>query len=187
VRRPPELRLGPARVVPPPGAFLQATREAEAALQAAVGRIAGQAGRVADLFAGCGTFALPLTDGAEVHAVEADGAALSAMMAGWRAAGGLKRLTTERRDLSRRPLSPAELARFGAVVMDPPRAGARAQAQALAESRVPAVAAVSCDPASFARDARILIDGGYRMGPVTVIDQFRWSARVELVAGFTRG
>lgn len=185
-RRPPMLRMGRATLEPPPGAFLQATAEGEAALVAAVRGIVGGARRIADLFAGCGTFALPLSEGAEIHAAEADAPALAALDRAWRGAGGLRRLTVERRDLMRRPLGPAELAGFGAVVLDPPRAGARAQVEALAAARVPAVAAVSCNPASFARDARILTGGGYRMGPVTVVDQFRWSAHVELVAGFTR-
>jgi 23S rRNA (uracil1939-C5)-methyltransferase len=186
LRRPPRLRLGPAVVVPPPGGFLQATAEGEAALVAAVHAIAGSARRVIDLFAGCGTFALPLARTAEVHAAEGDAAALAALEAGWRQAAGMRRLTAERRDLFRRPLLPQELDGADAVVLDPPRQGARAQAEMLARSAVPVIAFISCDPGTFARDARILADGGYRMGPVTVVDQFRWSAHVELVAGFRR-
>ncbi|HEU0221274.1 MAG TPA: class I SAM-dependent RNA methyltransferase [Paracoccaceae bacterium] len=184
--RPPVIRLGGVRVVPPPGAFLQATREGEAALVGAVRGILAGAGRVADLFAGCGTFALALAAAAEVHAVEGEAPYLEALDAAWRNALGLHRITTERRDLFRRPLLGSELNRFGAVVLDPPRAGARAQAEALAASQVPVIAYVSCNPATFARDARTLVDGGYRMGPVTVVDQFRWSAQLELVAGFAR-
>ena len=119
-------------------------------------------------------------------AVEGDGAALKSLDAGWRGAGGLHQVATERRDLYRRPLLAAELARFDGAVLDPPRQGARAQAAELARSGTARIAMVSCNPATFARDARILIDGGYRLGEVQPIDQFRWSPHVELVAGFTR-
>lgn len=186
LRAPPWVAMGPARVVPPPGAFLQATQAAQGDLVAWGLAATAGAARVADLFAGCGTFALPLATRAAVHAVESDAAMLGALAAGWRGAGGLHRLTTEARDLFRRPLEPVELRAFDAVVLDPPRAGAEAQAAALAASAVPIVAYVSCSPPTFARDARILAAGGYRMGPVTVVDQFRWSAHVELAARFTR-
>ncbi|WP_371055964.1 class I SAM-dependent RNA methyltransferase [Rhodosalinus sp. K401] len=182
--RPPVLRMGRARVVPPPGAFLQATADGEAALLAAVRAILAPARRVADLFAGCGTFALPLAEGAEVHAVEADAAMLAALDAGWRGAPGLKRVTTEPRDLFRDPLLGPELGEFDGVVIDPPRAGAAAQMAELAAARVARVAHLSCNPATFARDAATLVAAGYRMGPVRVVDQFRWSSHVELVAGF---
>ncbi len=178
--------IGAARVVPPPGAFLQATGEGEAALTSAVLRATEGAANVADLFAGCGTFALPLAGRAEVHAVETDAAALAALDAGWRGATGLRRITTETRDLFRRPLLPAELARFDAVVLDPPRAGADAQTSALAASPVPTVAAVSCNPVSFARDASRLISGGYVLDRLEVVDQFRWSPHIEIAATFTR-
>jgi 23S rRNA (uracil1939-C5)-methyltransferase len=185
--RPPVLTLGGARVVPPPGAFLQATPEGEAALLAAAREAVGDADPVADLFAGLGTFALPLAGQAEVHAVEGEAALVDAMETAWRGTGGrLKRLSAERRDLFRRPLTPGELKPFGAVVVDPPRAGARAQAEALAESAVPRIAALSCNPETFARDARILADGGYRLDWVRPVDQFRWSAHVELAAAFSR-
>lgn len=184
--RPPALPLGRAQVVPPPGAFLQATAEGEAALVAAVRAAVGQAGRVADLFAGVGTFALALAETAEVHAVEGLAAPLAALDAGWRGAPGLRRVTTETRDLARRPLLPDELARFDAVVIDPPRAGAEAQAHALAASRVPVVAWVACDPVTFARDARIMAEGGYALDWLEVIDQFRWSPHVELAAAFRK-
>lgn len=183
---PPTQVFGAARVVPPPGAFLQATREGEAALLAVVRAGLAGARRVADLFSGCGTFALPLAREAEVHAVEADAAMLSALDAGWRGAPGLRRVTTEARDLFRRPLLADELARLDAVVMDPPRAGAAAQAAALAAHGPARVAMVSCDPATFARDAALLVAGGYRLGPVHVVDQFRWSPHVELAAVLTR-
>ncbi|WP_371038825.1 class I SAM-dependent RNA methyltransferase [Rhodosalinus sp. FB01] len=182
--RPPVLQMGRARVVPPPGAFLQATADGEAALLAAVRAGLGPARRAADLFAGCGTFARPLAEGAEVHAVEADAAMLAARDAGWRGAPGLKRVTTEPRDLFRDPLLAPELGEFDGVVIDPPRAGAAAQMAELAAARVARVAHLSCTPATFARDAATLVAAGYRMGPVRVVDQFRWSSHVELVAGF---
>ena len=185
-RRPPVQRFGTAAVVPPPGAFLQATREGEAALrEAAVEGLEG-CRRVADLFAGCGTFALPLAARAEVHAVEGEAAMLAALDAGWRGGTGLRRVTVEARDLFRRPLRAEELRDFDGVIMDPPRAGAEAQARMLAEGGPGRVVMVSCDPASFARDVSILAAGGYRMGPVTVVDQFRWSPHVEMVAMLTR-
>jgi len=181
------IRFGRARVALPPGAFLQATPEGEAALLREVRRIVGDAGRVIDLFAGCGTFALPLAERAEVHAVEGDAAMIAALDGGWRHAQGLKRVTTEARDLFRRPLLPDELSGFDAAVIDPPRAGAAAQIAALADARLPRIAHVSCNPSTFARDASALIGAGYGLGPVKVVDQFRWSAHVEIVAGFTLG
>ena len=183
---PPVQRMGLADVLPPPGAFLQATPQGEAALVAHVTRIVQGARRIADLFAGCGTFSLPLSAQAAVHAVESEAAMLGALERGWRSVGGLHRLTSEVRDLFRRPLDRDELSAFDAVVIDPPRAGAEAQVRALAASRVPVVAMVSCNPVTFARDARILTEGGMTPGPVTVIDQFRWSPHQELVAAFTR-
>lgn len=184
--RPPAQRFGRADVVPPPGAFFQATAEGEAALVASVIEAVGKAGPIADLFAGCGTFALPLAERAEVHAVEGEAAMTAALDAGWRGAQGLHRVTTEARDLFRRPLLPDELNRFGAVVVDPPRAGAEAQSAEIAASKVPVVAAVSCNPVTFARDARILCDAGFRIDWVEVVDQFRWSPHVELSARFSR-
>lgn len=186
LRAAPEVRLGPARVALPPGAFLQATAEGEAALLAAVEEAVGPARRVADLFAGAGTFALPLARAAEVHAVEGDAAMIAALERGWRGVGGLKRLTAEARDLFRRPLLPEELARFDAAVIDPPRAGAEAQVAELARSGVPRIAHVSCNPVTFARDARTLVSAGYRLGFVQVVDQFRWSPHIELAAAFAR-
>ena len=185
LRHPPEQQIGPARVAPPPGAFLQATAEGEAALVDAVSTLLHGRTRIADLFAGCGSFALPLARQAEVHAVEGVAEMLTALDHGWRHASGLRRVTTEARDLFRRPLMADELARFDGVVIDPPRAGAAAQIAELARARVPVIAHVSCSPATFARDAATLIAAGYSLGPVTVVDQFRWSSHVELVAGFT--
>lgn len=179
-------QIGRAQVTPPPGAFLQATIEAEAAMQAATREIAKGALRVVDLFAGCGTFTLPLAEAAEVHAVEGDAAMLAALDAGWRHATGLKRVTHEVRDLFRRPLLPEELARFDVAVIDPPHARAEAQTDALAQSRVGRIAALSCNPVTFARDAKRLVQGGYRLEWVQLIDQFRFSPHVELAALFTR-
>jgi 23S rRNA (uracil1939-C5)-methyltransferase len=186
VMRTPEITMGRARVVPPPGGFLQPTREGELALVEAVGEAAGNAGRITDLFCGSGTFALPLAEQAEIHAVEGEAGAVAALDAAWRAAAGLKLIRSERRDLAHRPLLPAEFKGAEAVVIDPPRAGARNQAEQLARSDVPRIASVSCNPATFARDARILIDGGYRLDWVQPVDQFRWSPHVELVAAFRR-
>lgn len=177
----PGQHFGPARVVPPPGAFLQATREGEAALLDAVQDIVGDAPRLVDLFAGCGTFSLPLAARAEVHAVEGAADMLAALDHGWRNGPGLKKITTEARDLFRRPLMPDELAHYDAAVLDPPRAGAAAQMVELAQARVPVIAHVSCNPVSFARDVRHLVDAGYVLDWVQVVDQFRWSAHVELV------
>lgn len=185
LRRPPLLPMGRAQVIPPPGAFLQATTEGEAALLHQVQRAVGGARRIADLFAGVGTFALPLAEGASVHAVEGLAAPLSALDSGWRGAPGLHRITTEVRDLARRPLQAAELTGFDAIVIDPPRAGAAAQMTEIAAARVPVVASVSCDPVSFSNDARILADAGYRIRELAVIDQFRFSPHVEIVAALT--
>ncbi|MCE6952257.1 class I SAM-dependent RNA methyltransferase [Cereibacter sphaeroides] len=182
LRVPPAQAFGPARVVPPPGAFLQATAEGEAALLAAVVDAIGEARMVTDLFAGVGTFALPLAQRAEVHAVEGDAAMTAALDRGWRQAAGLKRVTVETRDLFRRPLEPDELRKCDAVVIDPPRAGAEAQTAALARARVPVIAFVSCNPVTFARDSAMLVRAGYRLDWVQVVDQFRWSAHVELAA-----
>lgn len=186
LRSHPVQAMGPARVTPPPGAFLQATAHGEAALLAGVTEAVGEARRIADLFAGCGTFTLPLSQQAGVHAVEGEAPMLAALDRAWRATPGLHRVTTEPRDLFRRPLEPDELRPFDAVVIDPPRAGAEAQAATLAASRVAVIAMVSCNPATFARDARILTQGGYRLDWVQPVDQFRWSPHVELVSRFAR-
>lgn len=183
---PPEQRFGAARVVPPPASFLQATREGEAALQAFVQETVGGASSVADLFSGCGTFALPLAKTAEVHAVEGIKDMIAALDRGWREAKGLKLVTTETRDLFRRPLEPDELNRFDAVVLDPPRAGAEAQIEAITRSTVPVIAMVSCSPVTFARDANSLIKAGWSLSRLIVVDQFRWSSHVEIAGAFTR-
>jgi 23S rRNA (uracil1939-C5)-methyltransferase len=184
-RAAPTLRMGRATVALPPGAFLQATAEGEATLARLVAGHVGDAGMIADLFAGIGPFALRLAERVRVSAVDNDAAAIAALRQA-AAAPGLKPVETQVRDLFRRPLVAAELARFDAVVFDPPRQGAQAQARALASSKVPVVIAVSCNPATFARDARLLADGGYRLGAVTPVDQFRYSPHVEIVARLAR-
>ncbi len=179
----PRVTLGGVPVNLPPHAFLQSTIQGQEALQDRVLKAVGKARHIADLFSGVGTFALPLAKSAKVYAVEQDAAALAALADGAKASG-LKPVTTERRDLFKLPLTFAELNGYDAVVLDPPRAGAQAQARQLAKSRVPVIAHVSCDAGSFARDVAILVQGGYRLGPVTPIDQFLWSSHIELVAAF---
>jgi len=182
----PMIVFGKARVGLPPESFLQPTREGEASLRDRVLAAVKNAKTVADLFAGCGTFTFPLAEKARVHAVELDKSALTAIAAAARTTQGLKPITTEARDLFKLPLSGDELKPYDAVVLDPPRAGAQAQARALAASKVRRIAYVSCNAETFARDARILVDGGYRLGAVTPVDQFLWSSHIELVAAFGR-
>ena len=186
LRAQPMQRFGRAMVAPPPGAFLQATAQGESALLHAIALAIGPARKITDLFAGVGTFALPLAERAEVHAVEGDKAMLAALDKAARATAGLHRVTVEARDLFRRPLEPDEFKGVEAVVIDPPRAGAEAQSHALAGAKVPVIAAVSCNPVTFARDAKILVNAGYSLDWVQVVDQFRWSPHVELAARFTR-
>ncbi|MDX8531047.1 class I SAM-dependent RNA methyltransferase [Mesorhizobium sp. VK25A] len=178
----PVVQFGSVAVAVPPGAFLQATEAAEQAMAGLVGQHLSRARKVADLFAGCGSFALRLAMRSEVHAVEGDGPALAALDRAFRFANGLKRVTIERRDLFRRPLTFKELNAFDGLVFDPPRAGAEDQSKQIARSDVPLVAAVSCNPVTLARDLRILVDGGYTLKSVTPIDQFLWSPHVEAVA-----
>jgi len=185
-RKRPVQSMGKAQVLPPAGAFLQATPQGQAALVAAMLEAVKGAKRVVDLFAGCGTFALPLAEQAEVHAVEGLPEMLQALDTGWRFASGFKTLTTEARDLFTRPLLPIELRRFDAVVIDPPRAGAKAQMAEIVASGIRLVGAVSCNPVSFARDAKILTEGGFTLEWVKPVDQFRWSGHVELAAKFSR-
>jgi 23S rRNA (uracil1939-C5)-methyltransferase len=184
-RRPVTQHFGTVAAELPPGVFLQATAEGEAALRDAVIQGLGSAKRVADLFAGVGTFTLALASGRAVHAVEGDATAIAGLAAAARRAQ-LVQVTTERRDLEARPLLPEELAGYDAVVFDPPRARAKAQAEQLARSAVPVVVGVSCNPASFARDAAILATGGYTLEQVLPVDQFLWSNHVELVGTFRR-
>jgi 23S rRNA (uracil1939-C5)-methyltransferase len=180
--RPPSIRMGAATVPLPPGAFLQATEEGEAVLSRLVIDACAAASHVADLFAGVGPFSLRLAASARVFAYDDDAAAIDALKRAAETTPGLKPVKAERRDLFKMPLIPAELDPFAAVVFDPPRQGAQAQARALAQSSVPLVVAVSCNPGTFARDIRQLIDGGYRVLSVMPVDQFRYSAHVEIVA-----
>ena len=185
-RAEPAVRMGQAKVVLPPGAFLQATTLGEEILAQRVRAEVGAAKAVADLFAGVGPFALRLAETARVMAADSDEPAILALRRAAAATSGLKPIAAERRDLFRRPFVAVELAGIEAVVFDPPRQGAEAQARELAKSGVPVIVAVSCNAATFARDAKLLIDGGYRIGTVTPVDQFRYSAHVELVARFAR-
>jgi 23S rRNA (uracil1939-C5)-methyltransferase len=183
----PVLDISDVTVVPPPGGFVQASAEAERAIVGLITSHLSGARSAADLFAGIGTFALALAAGVAVHAVEASHPALITLQQASHRARRLKAITTEQRDLFSHPLSPAELGRFDAVVLDPPFAGARSQAEVLAKSAVKRVAMVSCNPATFARDARILSDGGYGIDQVVPVDQFVYSAEVEVVGLFSRG
>lgn len=186
-RAPPTLRMGRVRVTPPPGAFLQATAEGEEVLaQLTLAALAG-AERVIDLFSGIGTFALRLAEHAEVLAVEADEAMLAALKSAADSAGGaLKQVRVLRRDLLRTPLSSLEMKKFDGAVLDPPRSGARLQAEQIARAPVRKLAYVSCDPASFARDLKVLIEHGFTVTRVTPVDQFRWSPHIELVGALER-
>ncbi|OAS19761.1 class I SAM-dependent RNA methyltransferase [Methylobacterium platani] len=185
-RRPPEIPVGRSRLVPPAGGFLQATAEGEATLARLVVEGVAKAKRVVDLFSGAGAFSLALAEAHTVHAVEGEEGALKALDRAFRETPGLRTVTTERRDLFRRPLLAPELDRHDAVVFDPPRAGAEAQSARIAESKVPVVVGVSCDAGSFARDAALLVRGGYRLEAVTPVDQFRHSPHVEIVGVFKR-
>lgn len=178
----PRILFGQIAVNQPPGGFLQAVAAAEQTMADLVAAHMKRARRVADLFAGSGAFALRLAARSEVHAAEGDAAALAALDRGFRFATGLKRVTTEKRDLFRRPLTFKELNAYDGVVFDPPRAGAEDQSKQLARSDVPFVAAVSCNPTTLARDLAILTAGGYRLTSVTPVDQFLWSPHVEAVA-----
>lgn len=183
---PPRLRIGTADVALPPGGFLQATAAGEEALAGLVLDYVGKAKLVADLFCGIGPFALRLAQRAKVEAYDSDRAAIAALNGAIRSATGLKPITAAVRDLFREPLVPNEMKLIDAVVFDPPRAGAEAQARQLARSKVKTVVAVSCDAGTFARDAEILTGGGYTLKRVTAVDQFKWSSHVEVVALFTR-
>lgn len=186
MRTPPTIAIGAARVTLPPGSFLQATVAGEEALAALVTGHCGRAKHIADLFCGVGPFALRLAAKSRISAFDSDADAVTALKKAAMAASGLKPIKAEARDLFRRPLVPQELRDYDAVVFDPPRQGAQAQAQQLAASKVPVVVAVSCSAATFARDARILTEGGYTIARVTPVDQFRHTPHVELVARFER-
>ena len=184
--RPARVRFGKAAVDLPAGSFLQATREAEAAMAGLVTAAVAGANRVADLFCGAGTFTFPLAEVASVVAADGAADAIGALKRAIATAPGLKAITAETRDLFRRPLLAEEMRGLDAVVFDPPRAGAEAQAAEIARSKVGRVVGVSCNPQTFVRDARILADAGFSLDSVTPIDQFLWSSHVELVAVFSR-
>ena len=185
-REQPTVTLGGVAVPFPPGAFIQATRAGEAALVKAVLAGVGEAKSVLDAFCGLGTFALPLSRTAAVEAVDSDGPAIAALAETARHLKGRRPLAAQRRDLMRHPLGPHELARFDAVVFDPPRAGAKGLAEALAASDVPVVVAVSCEPRTLARDCAILTAGGYQITQVQPVDQFVATAHIEAVAWLRR-
>jgi 23S rRNA (uracil1939-C5)-methyltransferase len=185
-RAAPAITIGRANVALPPGVFLQATAAGEQTLARLVATHVGNAKTVADLFCGIGPFALRLAERARIAAFDSDAPAIAALVQATNMTSGLKPIGAATRDLFRRPLVPLELKRFGAMVFDPPRQGAEAQARELAKSAVSVIVAVSCNPATFARDARILVDGGYKVVAVTPVDQFRHSAHVEIVARLER-
>jgi 23S rRNA (uracil1939-C5)-methyltransferase len=185
-REVPSIIIAGMAVPLPAGAFLQATEAGEAVLSDLVVAGVGKAKSVADLFCGIGPFALRLAAKAKVRAVDSDAPAIASLAQALRKASGLKPVQTEARDLFRRPLLAAELKGLDAVVFDPPRAGADAQVKLLAKADIGRIVAVSCNAATFARDAAILTDAGWKLGTVTPVDQFRWSAHVELVATFQR-
>jgi len=186
MRNAPEINIGAARVTLPPGSFLQATVAGEETLAALVGERIGKAKHVADLFCGVGPFALRLASRARVTALDSDAGAVAALQKAVATTSGLKPVKAETRDLFRRPLMPQEMRDYDAVVFDPPRQGAEAQVKQLAASKVPVVIAVSCNVTTFARDIRMLIDGGYKLETVVPVDQFRHTPHVELVAKLVR-
>ncbi|WP_363350020.1 RNA methyltransferase [Methylocystis echinoides] len=186
LRRTPRVAVGRVQVELPPGAFLQATAVGEEALAARVLEATRGAKHVADLFCGVGAFALRLAEQSRVAAYDSAAPAVDAMGAAARAASGLKPLAGEVRDLFARPLTAAELSAFDAVVFDPPRAGALAQAKEIAQSTAPLAVAVSCNAQSFARDAAVLVNAGFRAQRITPVDQFRYAPHVEIVAAFSR-
>ncbi len=186
LRRKPHVAIGAALVTPPPGSFLQATEAGEEELARRVVEAVGDSKRVADLFCGLGAFGLRLATTRRVWAYDNDSSAIGALTDAAREMEGPRIAEAQARDLFRKPLQVPELAGFDAVIFDPPRAGAEAQAQQLSKSDVKRVVAVSCSPQSFARDAKILIAGGYDLGEVVPIDQFRFSPHVEIIARFSR-
>jgi 23S rRNA (uracil1939-C5)-methyltransferase len=184
MRTPPTIRIGAAQVTLPPGSFLQATVAGEETLAALVAEHCKRAKHIADLFCGVGPFALRLATKSRISAFDSDAGAVTALQQAAKSTPGLKPVKAEARDLFRRPLMPQELRDYEAIVFDPPRQGAQAQVLQLVASKIPVVVAVSCNAATFARDARILVDGGYRLEGVTPVDQFRHTPHVELVARF---
>ena len=186
MRNPPTIEIGSVRVALPPGSFLQATVAGEETLAALVVAHCKKAKHIADLFCGVGPFALRLAEKARISAFDSDAGAVTALAKAVTSASGLKPIKAETRDLFRRPLMPQELRDYDTVVFDPPRQGAQAQVKQLAASKIATVIAVSCNVATFVRDARALIEGGFHIGGVTPVDQFRHTPHVELVARFSR-
>lgn len=184
--RKPWVRVGPAQVEPPPGAFLQAAPQAEAAMQAACLEAAAGANRAADLFCGLGAFALPLASRVPVLAADAAGDSIEAMKQAAARTPGLKALQAMTRDLFREPVSAMEMKGCDLIVFDPPRAGGLEQAREIAASGAARVVGISCNPTTFARDARVLVDAGWRLEHVTPVDQFLWSSHIELIGVFGR-
>ncbi len=185
-RRRPYMQFGPAQVSPPPGGFVQALKAAEARLARFVVNGLNGSGSIADLFCGCGTFSFPMAEFAAVHCFDADKASLKALESAAANTPGIHPLRTSTRNLFNDPLRHDEFAGFDAVIFDPPRSGARAQCMQMAKSELRRIAAVSCNPASFARDAKILVDGGFTLDEVLPVDQFRFSPHIELAALFSR-
>jgi 23S rRNA (uracil1939-C5)-methyltransferase len=185
-RTAPVLKFGASDVTPPPGGFLQACRESEQAMLELVKHAVGDAERIVDLFAGAGTFTLPLAVNAAVHAVEGEEAAIRALGRAAKKTAGIKPVTTEVRDLFRKPLDWKDLQRFDAAVIDPPRAGAEAQTRELATSGLKRIAMVSCSATTFARDLKILTGAGWSVSGITPVDQFIWSPHIEIVAALER-
>jgi 23S rRNA (uracil1939-C5)-methyltransferase len=186
MRTPPTIAIGAAQVTLPPGSFLQATAAGEEALAALVSGHCKRSKHIADLFCGVGPFALRLAATSRISAFDSDAGAVAALQKAATSTSRLKPIKAEARDLFRRPLMPQELRDYDTIVFDPPRQGAQAQVQQIAASKIPVVVAVSCNVATFARDARILVDGGYRIEGVTPVDQFRHTPHIELVARFKR-
>ena len=184
--RQPRIQFGPATVPLPAGGFLQAVPEAEAAMVDRVVAAVKGAKKIADLFCGTGTFTFPLATVGAVLAADASAAGIAALKQGIGSAKGMKQITAEARDLFRRPLSPYDLKGVEAIVFDPPRAGAIDQTAQIKDTKASVVVGVSCNPQTFARDARVLIDAGFRLETVTPVDQFLWSTHVELVGVFRR-
>lgn len=182
-QKPPLLTFGKTKVTPAPGGFVQAVKLAETAMSEIVIAHLSRCKKTVDLFCGSGTFALDLAEFSSVIALESEAASIAALELAWRnSAGKLRTIKAEKRDLSRRPLTAAEMKKIDGVVFDPPRAGAEMQAKQLAKSKVKKIAAVSCSPTTLARDLRILINGGYKLLSVTPLDQFVYTPHIEVVA-----
>ncbi|WP_242913596.1 class I SAM-dependent RNA methyltransferase [Brevundimonas pishanensis] len=186
MERQPRVTFGRASVPIPAGGFLQASPAAEAAMAERVVAAVQGTKKVADLFCGAGTFTFPLAEVASVMAADSSASSIAALKAGFATAKGLKGIDAQARDLFRRPLSPYDLKGCEAIVLDPPRAGALEQTQQLPGTKAHTIVGVSCNPQTFARDARVLVDAGFRLEKVTPIDQFIWSTHIELVGVFRR-